>query len=67
MDLKTRLFINQQTHNTLESKKDKSIDYVLSWKSNGISNSKFKPLCTAFLHNVKFSGYRTGIKFDKVL
>ena len=41
------------------------IDYVLSWKSNGVYNSKLKRLCTAFLHSIKLSGYKIGIKFHK--
>ena len=28
-------------------------------------NSKLKPLYTAFLHSIKISGYKMGIKFDK--
>ena len=35
MDLKTHLFINQQT-----------LDYVLNWKSKGVFNSKLNPLYT---------------------
>ena len=49
----------------MELKKIKVIDHVLSWKSNGVYNSKLKPLYTAFLHSVKISGYRMRIKFDK--
>ena len=50
MDLKTHLFINQ-TLDTLQVKKDKRGDYVLSWKSKGVFNSKLKPIHTVFLHN----------------
>ena len=32
-------FVYQLTLDTLELKKEKSTDYVLSWKSNGVSNS----------------------------
>ena len=39
--------------------------YVLSWKSKGLFNSKLKLLYTAFLHNIKLSEYRMGIKFNK--
>ena len=49
----------------LEFKKEKCTDYVLSWKSNGVFNSKLKPLYTAILHSRKLSEYRIGIKFDK--
>ena len=58
-------FFYQPTLDTLELKKYKGIDYVLSWKSNGVYNSKLRPLYTAFLHSVKLSGHRIGIKFDK--
>ena len=44
---------------------DKGNDYVLSWKSKGVFNSKLKPLYTAFLNSIKLSEYRTGIKSDK--
>ena len=49
----------------LELKKDKGIDYVISWKSKRLCCSKFRPLHTAFLRNMNFSGYRMGIKFDE--
>ena len=57
MDLKAHLFI------TLEL--TKGTDYVISWKSRGVFNSKLKPLFTAFFNSIKLSEYRTGIKFDK--
>ena len=49
----------------LELKKHWGIDYVLSCKSNGVYNSKLKPLYTAFLHSRKLSGYKMEVKFDK--
>ena len=49
-------FVYQPTVDTLELKKDKGTDYVLSWKSNGVYNSKHKSLYTASY---------IGIKFDK--
>ena len=55
----------QPTLDTLELRKDKGTDYVLSWKSKGVYTSKFKPLYTAFLHSIKLFRYRKGIKFDK--
>ena len=51
----------------LELKKDKVTDNVLSWKSNGVYNSKLKPLYTAFLHSIKLYGYKMEVKFDKDL
>ena len=44
-------------------KKDKVTDYVLSWKSKGVLN--FKLIYTAFLHSIKLSEYKIGIKFAK--
>ena len=58
-------FVYQPTLDTLELKKDKGTDYVLSWKSKGVYNSKLKPFHTAFLHTIKLSEYRIGIKFDE--
>ena len=58
-------FVYQPTFDTLELKKVKGTDHVLSWKSKGVYNSKLKPFYTAFLHSIKLSGYRIGIKFDK--
>ena len=59
------MLVYQATLDMLELKKDKGINYVLSWKSKGEYNSKLKPLYTAFLHSIKLSGYKMGIKFDK--
>ena len=60
-------FVYQPTLDTLELKKDKGTDYVLSWKSNGVYNSKLKPLYTAFLHSIKLSEYRMRKKLIKIL
>ena len=54
--------VYQPTLDTLELKKDKGTDYVLSWKSKGVFNCKLKPLYTAFLHSIKLSENRIGIK-----
>ena len=64
MNLKIH-FIYQPTLNTLELNKNKGTDYVLSWKSKGVFNSKLKSLYTAFLCGIKISEYRIGIKLDK--
>ena len=45
----------------------KSTDFVLSWKSKEVSNSKLKPSYTSFLYSMKFFGYKMGIKFDEAL
>ena len=36
-------FVYQLNFDAVELKKDKGIDYVLSWKSKGIYNSKLQP------------------------
>ena len=62
MDFKT--FFYQPIFDTLQLKKGKVIDYVLSWKSKGVYNSELKPSYAAFLHRIKLSGHRIGTKFD---
>ena len=62
-DVETHLFINQ--HMYVRIKKGKGTDYVLSWKSKGVYNSKLRFLYTAFLHSIKRSEYRMGRKLDK--
>ena len=57
------MFVYQPTLDVLELKKD--TDYILSWTSKGVYNSKLKPLYTAFLHSIKLSEYRIGLKFEK--
>ena len=57
-------FVYQPTLDTLKLKKDKGTDYILSWNSRA-NTSKLKSLYTAFLHTIKLSVYRIGIKFDK--
>ena len=64
-DASQNTFIYQPRLDTLELNKDKGTDYVLSWNSKRVYNSKRKRFYTAFLHSIKFSGYKTGIKFDK--
>ena len=59
-------FVYQSTLDSLEIKKDKGTDYVLSWKLKRVFNSKLKPLYASFLDSIKLSEYRIGVKFDKV-
>ena len=47
MDLKTHFF-HQPTLGTLELKKCKGADYILSWKSKRLYLSKLKSLYVAF-------------------
>ena len=56
------MFVHQATLDALKLKKDKSTDYVFSWKSKRVFNSKIKPLYTTFLYSIKLSEYRIGIK-----
>ena len=62
-------FVYQPTLDTLESKKKKGKgnDYVLSWKSEGVFNSKLKPLYTALLNSIILSDYRIGKNLLKIL
>ena len=55
-------FVYQPTLDALELKKDKITDYVISWKSKVVFNSKLKPLYAAFLNSKNLSEYRIGIK-----
>ena len=57
--------VYQPRLDALELKKDKGTDYVRSWKSMGVFNSKLKSLYAAFLNSIKLSEYRIRIKFDK--
>ena len=61
------MFVYQPTVDTLELKKCKGTDYVISWKSKGVYNSQLKPLYTAMLHSITLSGYRMGMKLIKIL
>ena len=60
-------FVYQPTPDALELKKDKCTDYILSWKSKLLYNSKLQQLYTAFLISIKLSEYRIEITSDKDL
>ena len=64
-DRSQNTFVYQPTLDTLKLKKGKGTDYVLSWKSNGVYNSRIKPLHTTLFNSIKRSGYKMGIKFGK--
>ena len=53
--------------NILELEKGKGTDYIHSWRSKGVYNSKLKPLYTAFLHSIRLSRYIMRAKLDKNL
>ena len=53
-DRSQNTFVFQPTLDTLELKKDKGTDHVLSWESKGACDSKLKSLYTAFLHSITF-------------
>ena len=58
-------FVYQPKRDKLELKKTKAL--IMFFVGNqGIFTSKLKPIYTAFLHSKKFSGYKVGVKFDKV-
>ena len=48
------IFVYQPRIDTLDLKKGKGINYVLSWKSKGVFSSRLIPLYIAFLHNIHF-------------
>ena len=50
------MFVYKPALDTLELKKDKGTDYILTWKPKGVYICKLKPLYTAFLHSIKRSG-----------
>ena len=51
-------FVYQSTLYKLELKKNEYVtQYVPSWRSKKVYNSKFKSLHTAFLHSIECSGY----------
>ena len=56
------MFVYQPIFDTLELKKDKGTDYVVSWKSKGVYTSKPKPLYTAFFHSIRISANKVEIK-----
>ena len=64
-DGRKNTFFHQTKNDTIELKKYKLTNNSLSWRSKGVYNSKLKPLYTDFLHSIKLSEYRMGIKFDE--
>ena len=54
----------QPTFDMLELKEDKSTDYIIGLRQNGVYTSDLTPLYTAFLHSIKLSGYTTRIQLD---
>ena len=59
MVFKICLFINQRF-----LKKDMGTEYVISWKSREVYNSKLTTLHGAFLPNIKYFGSKIGIQFN---
>ena len=58
-------FAYQPALNALELKKD-GTNYAISSKSKEVYISKLKSSYIAFLHSIKCSGYRIGIKEDSL-
>ena len=54
------MFVYKSTFNMLEFKIDKGTDYIISWKSKGLYNSKLIALHGAFLPNVKHFVVKIG-------
>ena len=59
------MFVYQPAFSKLQMKKDKGINDFLIRKSKRLYRSILSPRNPAFLHNIKLSGYRIGIKFEK--
>ena len=64
------MLVYQPKLDTLELKKGKGTDYLLSWKSKWVYNSELKTLYTAYIllilyNSIKLSGYKVRIKLDK--
>ena len=55
------MFVHQPTFRVLKLINDKGNEYIISWKSNGINNSKLIILHGAFLSNVKNFKNKIGI------
>ena len=62
-DVFQNMFVYQPTFNMLELKEDKGTDYVISWKSKGLLESKLLSLNVVFLPNIKYFGYKIGRQF----
>ena len=63
------MFVYQLTFNMLELKKDKGTEYIISYKSKGVYNSKFIALHQAFLPKVKYfrNNIKIGIQFNSTI
>ena len=58
------IFVYQPTFNVLELKKDKGTEYIISWKSKGVYNSKLIASDGAFLANLKYFRNKIGIQLN---
>ena len=58
------MFVYHPTFSALQLKKDKDIDYVISWKSKQENKSILSPQHTVFLHVTRLFGYKMGMIFD---
>ena len=65
-DASQNTLVCQRTRDALDLKIGKGIDYVFSWKSNGVHTFKFIPLYTAFLHSIKLSRCKVEKQFIKL-
>ena len=64
VDGSQNMFFYQPTFNVLELKNDKGTEYIISWKSKGIYDSKLIVLIGALLPNVKYFRNKIEIQFN---
>ena len=64
VDGSQNMFFYQPTFNVLELKNDKGTEYIISWKSKGIYDSKLIVLIGALLPNVKYFKNKIEIQFN---
>ena len=60
-----KYFVYQPTFKLLQLKKDKGIDYIISWKLKGVCSSNLFLQHTVFLYSIQIFGYKIGIQFVK--
>ena len=64
VDGSQNMFFYQPTFNVLELKNDEGTEYIISWKSKGIYDSKLMVLIGALLPNVKYFKNKIEIQFN---
>ena len=64
VDGSQNMFVYQPTFNVLDLKNDKRTEYIISWKSKRIYDSKLIVLIGALLPNVKYFRNKIEIQFN---